>query len=155
MGTALSPLPRSGAEWLHSVATPYFAELAPDLAPPNPDHFDIWWGSPHRAIHLINTDGHRTGFAMIRRTADHQHELSEFCILPGARGKGIGTAAAALCFARHPGRWCVGVAAALPGTARFWDRLLPRLPGIEGLARGPALTPYQCHSYSFDVQDMP
>jgi aldehyde dehydrogenase (NAD+) len=153
MVTTLAPLPHSETGWLKGVALPYFAELAPGVDPPPDDEFDAWFENAEHSILRIETDGIGTGFALIWRSKRGLQELSEFCVLPTARGQGIGTRAAALCFALHPGPWRLGVARALPGTARFWDRLLPTLDGIQGLARGAALTPYQSHSYTFVMQE--
>ncbi|MEL6451870.1 MAG: GNAT family N-acetyltransferase [Pseudomonadota bacterium] len=151
MQVTLSPLPRAEAAWLHAVAVPYFAELAPALDPPAPGYFDKWWTEAGRAVHLISANTTPAGFAMIRQE-DGGHELSEFCILPALRGTGIGAQAAALCLALHPGPWTLGVAKALPGTARFWDRLLPSLACVTDLRRRPALTTHQSHSYTFTVR---
>lgn len=155
MEVTLAPLPRADAAWLHAVAAPYFAELAPTLGPLPADRFDIWWRDPDRAAHVIRAERDRAGFALIRLCNTGHRELSEFCILPDRRNGGIGTKAVNLCLGLHPDRWRVGVAGALPGTARFWDRVLATTPGIADLARGPALTPYQCHSYTFTYRETP
>ena len=155
MAVTLAPLPHSDVAWLHSVAAPYFAELAPDLDPVMQDRFDIWWRDPQRAAYAIHAGQDRVGFALIRLCHSGHREISEFCVLPERRNGGIGAQAVALCLRLHPGPWRVGVAHALPGTARFWDRVLTTLPGITGLARGAALTPYQCHSYTFTYRETP
>ncbi|WP_415400698.1 GNAT family N-acetyltransferase [Tateyamaria sp. SN3-11] len=153
MEVTLAPLPRADAAWLHRVAAPYFAELAPDIGPIAADRFDIWFSDPNRSAHVICADQDRVGFALIRLCDSGQREISEFCILPDQRSRGIGEQAVQQCLALHLGPWRIGVAGALPGTARFWDRVLATVPGITGLARGPALTPYQCHSYTFTYRD--
>ena len=83
---------------------------------------------------------------------DGTHELAEFGILPDHRNGGHGASAMACLMNKRPGRWCVGVASALPGTARFWDRLLPKHPQVHDLRRGAALTPFQSHSYTFTAR---
>ena len=148
----LTALHRSDATWLHAAASAYFHELVPDVTGPPMAEVEHWFDDPDCHTLLIDVAGERAGFALIDRVKD-QYELAEICVLPDWRNAGIGTKAAMLCFERYPGPWTLGVASALAGTARFWDRLLPGLPGIEGLARGPALTPYQSHSYTFTIRE--
>lgn len=147
----LCPLPREDLDWLFDVATPYHIELAPNTQPPAKAEFERWWEDPQHAVHLITASTERAGAAMIRADDTDGLVLSEFFVLPHLRGNGIGARAAALCFARNPGRWHLGVAKALPGTARFWDRLLPSLGGVSELARCPPMSPYQCYSYTFKM----
>lgn len=149
---SVTPLPRCEAAWLHGVALDYFAELVPDVPGPPMQEIDHWFEDPDCYVLLISVETERAGFSLIDRVEEH-HELAELCVLPNRRDAGVGTKAATVCLERFPGPWSLGVASALPGTARFWDRLLPSLPGIEGLARGPALTPYQSHSYTFTIRD--
>ncbi|MBY5935514.1 hypothetical protein KUV51_21075 [Tateyamaria omphalii] len=155
MHVTLAPLSRVDTPWLHDVAEPYFNELVPGFGPLAQDRFDIWWTDPDRAAYAILVEGERAGFALIRRCEEGCREISEFCILPTARNAGTGACAAALCLQLHPGAWRIGVASTLPGTARFWDRLLATKPGIEDLVRGPALTPFQCYSYTFTYRNTP
>ncbi|WP_299733566.1 GNAT family N-acetyltransferase [uncultured Tateyamaria sp.] len=154
MSVALIPAPRDQMAWLQATATAYFGELAPDEPPPPLEEIIDWFDDPDTFALLIMHQERRVGFALIERLDAH-HDLSEFGILHDWRGKGLGTRAAPLCFARFPGPWALGVAKALPGTARFWDGLLPTLSGVTGLARGPALTPYQSHSYTFAYKGAP
>ncbi|GGX69572.1 hypothetical protein GCM10007385_43490 [Tateyamaria omphalii] len=154
MSVVLTRLSRADTPWLHAVVAPYFAELVPGFGPLEHDRFDIWWNDADRAVYAIEADQSRAGFALIRKCDDDHHEISEFCVLPNARSRGIGAQAAVLCLALHSGPWRIGVAATLTGTARFWDRVLTTAPGINGLEKGPALTPYQCHSYTFTYRDI-
>lgn len=149
---SLTSLQRSDAAWLHKIAIDYFAELVPGVPGPPMTEIVHWFDDPDCHTLLINSAAQPTGFALIDRVRDH-HELAELCILPNWRNAGVGTRAATLCFEMFPGAWSLGVASASAGTARFWDRLLQALPAIEGLACGPALTPYQSHSYTFTIRD--
>lgn len=152
MALSLAPLPRADRAWLHGVTSSYFIELAPDIGLRSARHLNIWWEDPTRNAYAICSDDRRVGFVLLRECEAGCRELCEFCVLPSARSTGIGTNALPLCLATAPGRWRVGVARALPGTARFWDRVLCATPGIKALARGPALTPYQSHSFTFTYQ---
>ncbi len=154
MNLRLQPVTEAEGGWLLSAVTPYFIELVPGVEPPDRAELAKWWTEADRSAWAIHAGDGPRGFAMIRRARD-LHELSEFGIFPTFRGKGLGAEAAALCFALHPGRWQLGVAGGLPGTARFWDRLLPTLPGIRGLARYGPFTPYQTHSYQFVREESP
>lgn len=149
---ALTPAHRRDTEWLYAVSTAYFRELLPDRPGPPVNEITHWFDDSECSVLVITANTQHAGFALVDRMKDH-HELAEFCVLPDWRNAGIGTKAATFCFERFPGPWSLGVASARPGTARFWDRLLPTLPDIEGLARGPALTPYQSHSYTFTFRD--
>ncbi|WP_052249783.1 GNAT family N-acetyltransferase [Tateyamaria sp. ANG-S1] len=155
MQVALTPLSSADTPWLLHVAEPYFNELVPGFGQLAQDRFDIWWTDADRAAYAILVNDKRCGFALIRRCEDGHHEISEFCIVPSARNAGTGTHAATLCLRQHLGPWRIGVASALPGTARFWDRLLKTTPGITDLAQGPALTPSQAHSYTFTYRNTP
>lgn len=149
---SLTPVLSADATWLHDVAITYFQELVPEVPGPPRAEIDDWIEDPDVHPLLITVSKKRVGFALVDR-AENQSELSEFCILPDQRGAGIGTLAAIKCFQKFPGPWTLGVASALPGTERFWDRLLMTHPGIQGLARRAAFTPYQSHSYTFTFRD--
>lgn len=154
MSLHLQPVTEAEGDWLLSAVNPYLMELVPGLESPDRAELAKWWTEADRSAWAIHASDGPRGFAMIRQERD-LYELSEFGILHAFRGKGIGAEAVALCFALHPGRWQLGVARGLPGTARFWDRLLPTLPGIRGLARYGPFTPYQTHSYQFIWEETP
>jgi len=150
----LTRLPPSEKNWFHQTINDYFQELVPNSAPLDSNFVEALWQNPSLTLLAIQSTPGRVGFAIIQKHPD-SHELSEFCILPDHRGAGLGARAATLCLERHPGAWTLVVASALPGTARFWDRLLPTLPGVSHLGRGPPLTPHQSHSYAFTYKGTP
>lgn len=154
MTVALTPAPRDTAPWVFDAASAYFKELVPDGGDLPGAEITECFDDPDTHVLLITHGQQRVGFALVDREDDN-HDLCEFCILPAFRNQGLGTRAATLCFAGFPGAWFLGVANALPGTARFWDRILLDMPGITGLVRGPALTPYQSHSYTFEYKGTP
>mmetsp|Transcript_27659 Transcript_27659/g.51383 ORF Transcript_27659/g.51383 Transcript_27659/m.51383 type:complete len:142 (-) Transcript_27659:24-449(-) len=134
----VAPMPQSDAGWFDRVAELYFQELIADCDPFEPGEFEFLWQDPAWTVLKVFAGHDRAGFAMIKDFGGFR-ELAEFCILPERRKNGIGTQAATLCFMLFPGRWRLGVAHALPRTARFWDRLLPTIAGLKQLHRGPPL----------------
>ena len=148
MTVSLVATSRDQTTWLLEASTDYFRELGSDQDDLPRAEVVGWFDDPNTHVLTITQAGRRVGFALVDRF-DSYHELCEFCILTEHRNKGIGSEAVPVCFAQFPGQWSLGVAKALPGTARFWDRVLQALPGVTELARGAPLTPYQSHSYTF------
>ncbi|MEM6371754.1 MAG: hypothetical protein AAF727_03110 [Pseudomonadota bacterium] len=142
------------SDWLFHTAISHFQELVPEGPGPPRAEIDHWMTDTDLVPLKIDCDGARVGFALVERM-DGFHELCEFRISPTHRGAGLGGRAAIDCFALFPGRWSLGVASALPGTARFWDRLLLSTGSVTQLERGPVLTPYQSHSYTFTFTGAP
>jgi predicted acetyltransferase len=88
------------------------------------------------------------GFALTRFRSDGVRELSEFYINPAHRRAGLGLQAARRLIAQFPGPWEVGVVTNPRAAQAFWRKCLDGLPK---LAKGPALTPFQCESYTFET----
>ena len=155
MSVSVARLPASEQAWLHSVIAPYFIELAPDIGPPLPGEMERWWQDPGHSAWVIADNEEKVGFALILTHRDATRELAEFGIVPECRNRGLGAQAFACLLQTLPGRWWLGVASALPGTARFWDRVLSDHPQVQELQRGAALTPFQSHSYTFTARSRP
>ena len=74
-------------------------------------------------------DGERLyGFALARRgsrltTATDVMDVAEFFVIRGARGRGVGAAAALALFATFPGRWEIRVRHTNTLAKRFWARV--------------------------------
>ncbi|MGZ6132920.1 MAG: GNAT family N-acetyltransferase [Myxococcaceae bacterium] len=101
-----------------------------------PDHLPYWLaeGSEHHVL-LFRLGRNVVGFALVGvRPASWMSPgidacISEFYVVPGARGRGVGEAAARRILARWPGRWEL---AEVPGNApaiAFWRRVVGRLTG--------------------------
>ncbi len=147
---ALQPVPASDAPGLAAALSDYFTELA--LAPlPDPAPVAARQFGPDRLPYWVTQSGQTVGFALAFRHADGLLELAEFRIHTSARRKGLGTAAADALFRRHTGAWQLGVFDS-PAATRFWDHCLHGLPCVTGLAKGPALTAAQSHSYRFETR---
>jgi predicted acetyltransferase len=110
-----------------------FSELLPlELAPSGrfePPLDDIWWARDDHFPFLIREHGHLRGFALVRRGSrvDAQPDVmdvAEFFVVRGARGKGVGAAAAHALFAAFPGAWQVRVRDSNPLALRFWRRTI-------------------------------
>ena len=76
---------------------------------------------PGRAAYLFRRDGSPAGFALVQ--LDEPLMLAEFFVARGARGQGIGRAAALALFERHPGTWEIAFQENNVAAARFWRRL--------------------------------
>ncbi|AOJ08244.1 hypothetical protein [Burkholderia mayonis] len=55
---------------------------------------------------------------------DIDYSIAEFFILPQARGRGCGVAAACALWRAHPGRWEVGVMRGNAPARHFWPRAI-------------------------------
>ena len=75
---------------------------------------------PDRAAYLFRLGASPAGFAFIRGLTSEAALMSEFFIVRGARGEGVGRAATAALFARHPGRWVIPFQERNTPAARFW-----------------------------------
>lgn len=82
----------------------------------------------------IRADGRVAGFVFVR---PHSHidgdptvsDVAQFFVLPDDRRTGVGRAAAALAFARRPGRWEVREMAVHLVAQRFWRRAISEHTG--------------------------
>jgi len=101
-----------------------------------PDHLPYWLaaGTDH-AVLLFRRDGNVVGFAMIglrpaawmsRRT---DACISEFYVVPEARRRGVGEAAARRILRRWRGRWEISEVAGNAPAIAFWRRTLERFTG--------------------------
>lgn len=98
-----------------------------------PDHLPYWLGEgPEHHVLLFRRGREVVGFAMVglRRAGwmspGTDSCIAEFYVVPGARSRGIGEAAARRIFERFPGRWEIFE---VPGNApaiAFWRRIVGR-----------------------------
>ena len=90
--------------------------------------------APPLELLWIKRDGRTAGFLFLR---PHSHldgdpaisDMAQFFVLRAHRRAGVGGAAAALAFARRPGRWEVREAAANVPAQRFWRRVVAGATG--------------------------
>jgi predicted acetyltransferase len=76
---------------------------------------------PGRAAYLFRRDDNPAGFALVQLVEPLM--LAEFFVARGARGQGIGRAAALAILERHPGTWEIAFQENNVAAARFWRRL--------------------------------
>lgn len=81
----------------------------------------LYWTDPKRWPFLIRLEKETAGFALVRSLAEGSFEMAEFAILPRFRRCGLGRQAAAMAFARFPGRWRLW---ATEGARRFWPNAI-------------------------------
>lgn len=99
---------------------------------------DLYWTNPDRFPFLLYVDTKLAGFALIKTF--HRDgfdravwDLTEFFILRGYRGQGIGTEAAHELWRRFPGHWEVRVMATNEPAYRFWYRAIESFAGDDFL----------------------
>jgi predicted acetyltransferase len=97
---------------------------------------DLYWTDPDRLPFLIYVDHKLAGFALIktfRRDAidGAVWDMTEFFILRGYRGQGIGTEAARQVWQRFQGHWEVRVMATNEPAYRFWSRAIESFVGVD------------------------
>ena len=103
----------------------YLHELVPGT-PPDYPQFSRWWHDAARVPYMIRVAGEDAGFALVRRHGPPTvHELAEFTVLPRFRRAGVGRAAAAELFERHPGAWWLQVLDDNAPACRFWQAVAP------------------------------
>lgn len=92
--------------------------------------FDAYFTEEGREAYLIREEGKLAGFAMVRRTVSG-YSAAEFLVLPPYRRRGVGRAAALMCFKRHPGVWEVSPSQGSEAAFRFWQRIISECAGEE------------------------
>jgi predicted acetyltransferase len=144
----LEPVARERAAALRNLFELYvhdFSELLPlDLG--EDGRFDVavgdeWWTRGDHFPFFIRCDGKLAGFALARRGSrvapddGDTMDVAEFFVVRGARGRGVGAAAARALFAAFPGRWEVRIRRANAAALRFWSRAAEAWAGAP-VARG-------------------
>jgi phosphinothricin acetyltransferase len=110
------------------------------------DYFEHYWdpalsGREAREAYFLKADGLLAGFAFLRQLLDGRWQVAEFFVLRAFRGRGVGLAAAAALFARHPGAWEVAVHPRNTPAQRFWQRALATVGATDWETRAqPMLT---------------
>jgi predicted acetyltransferase len=89
---------------------------------------DRWWDDADHFPFFIRENERLYGFALARRgsritAATDVMDVAEFFVIRGARGKGIGAAAAHALFAAFPGLWEIRVRQTNTLAKRFWGRV--------------------------------
>ena len=87
-------------------------------------YLNAYWSEPGRVPYLFRGDGELAGLALVRR-AGTITDVAEFLVLPKFRRTGVGTRAARLLFAAHPGPWQVRQVAGNDQATSFWHRAIP------------------------------
>jgi predicted acetyltransferase len=89
---------------------------------------DYYWQEEGRVPLFIRADGQLAGFALVNRWSalnrPLDHAMAEFFILRRYRRQGIGSLAAAMAFARFPGRWEVPATWYNRPALAFWRRAI-------------------------------
>lgn len=88
-----------------------------------------WFRDPAAQPFVILVNGARAGFAVVTRLpasprGEADFRMSEFFVLPGARGRGVGALAATLLFSRFEGAWEVLEDENNRAALAFWRRVI-------------------------------
>jgi predicted acetyltransferase len=155
---SLDPIARDEASTLRNLFELYaydFSETVPLELHPN-GRFEVpvadrWWDDAEHFPFFIREKERLHGFALARRgsritTATDVMDVAEFFVIRGARGKGIGAAAAHALFAAFPGRWEIRVRRTNALANRFWARAANAWAG-----RPIASEPFTADSVAWDV----
>lgn len=131
----LHPIARDDASTLRNLFELYaydFSETVPLELHAN-GRFEVpvsdrWWDDAEHFPFFIRNNERLYGFALARQgsritAATDVMDVAEFFVIRGARGKGIGTAAAHALFAAFPGRWEIRVRQTNTLAKRFWERV--------------------------------
>lgn len=97
--------------------------------------YGSWWRDAQSLFpYLIEVNGLPAGFALVDThphvDAEVNWELVEFFVAHAYRGTGIAGQAAEDVFARHPGRWELGVLADNHRAQAFWHKTLLRYSDV-------------------------
>ena len=155
---ALEPITRDQGPVLRNLFELYvhdFSAYVPiDLQPSG--RFDVpvgdqWWARSDHFPFFIRSDGKLSGFALARRgsrvgTAPDVMDVAEFFVVRGARGRGVGAAAALALFDMFPGRWEIRIRHANPGALKFWARVT-----ATWLGRAVASEPFSSDGVDWDL----
>lgn len=147
-------IPQSDRDALIAMATPYYTEVAPPIAHPKTRAIDRYWQQTGRFAFWIQLGQTPIGFALVYCQPGGVTEMAEFTIQPAHRRQGHAQTAAALLFARFPGRWTLGISAQSDQAAVFWQTCLPACPIAHQITRTPPLTPFQLYGYAFTISGL-
>jgi predicted acetyltransferase len=97
-------------------------------------NLEAYWEDPGCYPFLIRVDGGLAGFVLVAELRKIEagadgHILTEFFVLPGQRGRGVGEAAARSVFSRFPGSWWVGEVVWNTAAQAFWRTVIRRYTG--------------------------
>ncbi|MDN7673087.1 hypothetical protein QZM22_11290 [Burkholderia oklahomensis] len=136
---------------VRSMLRRYLSELGQyDEVSSDYPYFDLYWQPGEaRWPYLLDAGPARIGFAFVRAPdePDIDYAIAEFFILPHARGRGRGIAAARALWRAHPGRWEVSVMRRNAPAHRFW----PRAIAAAGAANVACLERYGDAVFHFDM----
>ena len=85
----------------------------------------------NHAAYLFSSGPSPVGFAFVSNLTSDARLMSDFFVVRGLRGHGIGRAAVDELFARHPGKWEIPFQELNAGAARFWRRVAAGVAGDD------------------------
>lgn len=99
-------------------------------------HLSSYWEEPDRHPFLIMVDGHWAGFALVRRGSQISGDeivwdMTEFFVVRGYRGLGIGREVAHEIWKKFPGVWEVRVINRNQEAGEFWRRAISQYVGKD------------------------
>jgi predicted acetyltransferase len=119
--------------WLERAYGDWLGELA-DVTRASPlsgdtlarDQIHEWFQDRSIDLFVLRRNDDCVGFACVEKTRGDDARLREFYVIPGMRGLGVGSHAAALLFDRHAGRWQLDVLQSDRAALSFWVKVLQR-----------------------------
>ena len=86
---------------------------------------------PDRRGHLFYADERPVGFGLVSGVVTGPRLMSEFFVVRGARGHGVGRAAVGELFVLYPGLWEIPFQEHNTAAARFWRSVAARAAGDD------------------------
>ncbi len=161
LAVELLPAPREQAPVLANLLELYshdFSEfidlrLQPDGRFGYP-RLSLYWEEEGRFPFIVKVDGELAGFALVSKGSriggdPDVWDLSEFFILRGYRGRGVGSAAARETWRRFSGIWEVRVRESNPAAHGFWKAAIQGFTGSAVPATLVTEQDIRWHVFSF------
>jgi predicted acetyltransferase len=136
-----------------------FSEQVPiDLKPSGKFELALderWWTRSDHFPFFIRQGERLLGFALVRQgsrvtAASDVMDMAEFFVVRGARGRGVGRAAAQALFAAFPGRWEIRVRETNAMAKRFWQGVAQ-----SWLGQPLPFAPFSAAGVAWDVLELP
>lgn len=91
----------------------------------------LYWTDPNRYPFIISVEARLAGFALVKKGSEFSDnsdvwDMTEFFVMRGERGRGVGHAAARQVWQRFSGSWEVRVLPANQGALQFWRESITR-----------------------------
>jgi len=95
------------------------------------ERLDSAFADPGWLAYVLSSDASPVGLAVVRGLDSDRRVLNSYFLARGARGRGVGVAAAAAVMRRHPGAWSVAFQDSNGSAVRLWHRVAAEVAGSD------------------------